>query len=372
VVVARSRPPAAARYEAAAVTRGELRVTVTATGTLQALGAVEVGSEVSGRVQSVAVDHNELVKKGQVLAEIDPVQLRAEVTQSRMQSAAAAASVRQAKATQEEARQTLERAEAQAKLGLVSAQSVEGARASLARAEAGVASAQAQAALSRASAGSSDWKLSKTRIVSPIDGIVLARLIEPGQTVAASFQTPVLFRLAADLTRMTLRVKVDEADVGRVREGQAAEFRVDAYGDQVFVSRVESLRNESTTSNGVVTYEGVLAVDNAGRLLRPGMTATATIIAERREDAVLVPNAALRFTPPSFRSGGGGPPGSGPSRKAAPPLEAGRKRVWVLRGVEPAPVDIKTGATDGNRTEVLSGELAAGVEVLTDVAESKP
>ncbi|RYE84680.1 MAG: efflux RND transporter periplasmic adaptor subunit, partial [Myxococcales bacterium] len=303
VAAVKLRPAPAARYETARVTRGELRVTVTATGTLQALGAVEVGSEVSGRVQSVSVDYNQQVKAGQTLAEIDPVQLRAETTQSHMQASAAAAAVRQAQATEEETKLALDRALTQQAAGLVSAQAVEAARASHARAVASVASARAQASLSQASASSSDWRLTKTRITSPIDGIVLARLVEPGQTVAASFQTPVLFRLAADLTRMTLHVKVDEADIGRVKEGQAAEFHVDAHGERVFASKVESLRNEATTENNVVTYEGVLSVDNAERLLRPGMTATATIIADRRTDAVLVPNAALRFTPPAMTPG---------------------------------------------------------------------
>lgn len=367
----RSRAPRGPRYESVAVSRGELRVTVTATGTLQALGAVEVGSEVSGRVQSVLVDYNEQVKKGQVLAEIDPVQLKAEATQSHLQSSAASASVRQAKATLLEAKQALERAEVQAKAGLISAQSVEVARATHARAEASVASAQAQASIARASSGSSDWKLTKTRITAPMDGIVLARLVEPGQTVTAGFQTPVLFRLAEDLTKMTLRVKIDEADIGRVREGQSAEFRVDAYGERLFSSSVRSLHNEPTTENNVVTYEGVLTVDNAERLLRPGMTATATIIAEKRENALLIPNAALRFTPPSMRQssgppGPGGPPGAGTVVK---PVEAGKKRVWVLQDGRPVPVDVRTGATDGSRTEVLSEELTQGALVLTDVRE---
>lgn len=364
------RPAPAARYESAAVKRGELRVTVTATGKLEALGSVEVGSEVSGRVQSVLVDYNEQVQKGQALAEIDPVQLKAEATQSHMQVSAAQASVRQARATQQEAKQALDRAEVQRKEGLLSTRDLEVARATYARAEAGVASAVAQASLAQASASSSDWRLTKTRITSPIDGIVLARMIEPGQTVAASFQTPVLFRLAADLTRMTLHVKIDEADIGRVREGLAAEFRVDAYGERVFASQVKSLRNEPTTENNVVTYEGVLTVDNGERLLRPGMTATATIIADRRENALLVPNAALRFTPPSMVAGSGPPgPGARPSGPAVPPVAAGRRRVWVQQGAQPAPVDLRTGATDGSFTEVLEGALDESSRVLTDVLE---
>jgi HlyD family secretion protein len=217
----------------------------------------------------------------------------------------------------------------------------------------------------RATLKSQVSRLDKTRIVSPIDGIVLSRLVEPGQTVTAGFQTPVLFKLAEDLRRMSLYVYVDEADIGRTREGQAASFTVDAYPDKVFPSKVLSLRNEPREDQNVVTYEAVLAVDNGELLLRPGMTATATIVAELRKGVLSVPNAALRFTPPSLAR-----------EQAQKPRGRG---VWMLsapagaRGEEPAPrfVPLKTGASDGQRSEVLSGALRAGDELLVDVIEEK-
>lgn len=358
-------------YETGEIARGELKVTVTATGTLAALGTVEVGSEISGRVVKVLVDYNDPVKLGQTLAEVDPMQLKAEVTQSKAQVAASMATVKQAKATLVEAKQTLERAEAQAKLGLVSDKDLEGARASAIRAEASVSSAQANAALSQANLSTSEWKLTKTTITSPIDGFVLSRSVEPGQTVAATFQTPVLFTLASDLTHMTLKVQVDEADVGRVREGMPAEFHVDAYPDRAFASRVESVRNEPKTSSNVVSYEAVLSVDNSDRLLRPGMTATATIISDSRPDALLVPNAALRFSPSTGVANGPGPGGA--QRAAYSPPAAGAKRVWLL-GANNAltPLDLKTGATDGRSTEIVGGGVEPGQKVVTDVAEAKP
>lgn len=363
------------KYITAEVTRGDLRVTVTATGTLAALGAVEVGSEVSGRVQSVFVDYNSPVTKGQVLAEIDPVALRAEQTQAGAQLAASNAAVQTAEATLLETTQALDRAEAQLAKGLVATKDVEAARAASARAKASLASAKANAALSSAQVSSSVWKLGKTKILSPIDGIVLSRSVEPGQTVAASFQTPVLFKLATDLSSLELKVQVDEADVGRVREGLSAEFRVDAYADKVFPSKVKSVRNEPKTSSNVVTYEAVLTVDNAEQLLRPGMTATAVITSELHPNVMLVPNAALRFVPPVPK--GPGPPGgnanAGPPITPSPTGAKTRKRVYLLdpRGM-PAPADLTAGATDGTKTEATETSLAIGTKVVVDLEEGLP
>jgi HlyD family secretion protein len=191
---------------------------------------------------------------------------------------------------------------------------------------------------------------------------VLARLIEPGQTVTAGFQTPVLFKLAEDLTRMRLHVLVDEADVGRVTAGQKATFTVEAYPDQTFDSQVESIRYEPTTDQNVVTYEAVLKVDNKKLLLRPGMTATANIVAETKRNVILVPNAALRFAPPLKSSGGP------PDKDANKGLNAGAgPRVWVQRGPEPTAISVKPGATDGRYTELVHGDLQPGTKVLTDV-----
>ena len=300
----------AAGYVTAPVERGDLAVTVTATGTLAALDTVEVGSEVSGRVLQVHVDYNDQVRAGQVLATIDPEQAQARADEAAAQVAAAAAAQRRAAASAEEARQNLARARQLAESGLVSPQDLDASQATARRAEADVASARAQATVAQASLSASRSALQKTQILAPIDGIVLARSIEPGQTVAASFQAPVLFTLARDLREMTLHVDVDEADVGKVREGQTATFTVDAYPGRTFPSEVISLRNVPKTDQNVVTYEAVLAVQNEDQALRPGMTATATIATERRPGALLVPNAALRFTPPDvLLAEAGGPRG---------------------------------------------------------------
>jgi HlyD family secretion protein len=221
---------------------------------------------------------------------------------------------------------------------------------------AGVAKAKADVQNAMALAAVYETQLGKAVIRSPIDGVVLDRKVEPGQTVAAQFQTPVLFTLASDLSRMQLQVDIDEADIGVVREGQAATFTVDAYPQRRFDAKLISLRSAPKTVNGVVTYQGVLEVDNGENLLRPGLTATVDILVAEAKDALLVPNGALRFTPP----------------RAPPPQVAARNgeiagRVWVLQDGKPASRDLKLGRTDGTRTEVLAGDLKPGEAVITDL-----
>ena len=359
-----------AQYVTAQVARGDLRVTVTATGTLSALGGVEVGSEVSGRVQNVYVDFNQRVNKGQVLAEIDPVELKAAAAQASAQLAANRAAIATADATLVEATQTLARAETQVAQGLVASKDLETAKAGRARAEAALASAKANATLAAASVSSATWKLTKTKIVSPIDGVVLSRSVQPGQTVAATFQTPVLFKLATDLAALELNVQVDESDVGRVRDGMSAEFRVDAYPDRVFTSLVRSVRNEAKTSSNVVYYEAILTVDNSDRLLRPGMTATATITSELHQNVLRVPNAAFRFEPPTAS----GPPGGPQAPAVVAPPARGKKRLYTLggEGRTPVAVEVTAGASDGVSTEIGAGSLAPGATVIVDVGEGAP
>ena len=360
--VRRAQSRSGQHYVMAQVTRGDVRVTVTATGTLSALGAVDVGSEVSGRVQNVYVDYNQRVTKGQVLAEIDPVELKAAAAQASAQLAANRAGITTAEATLFETTQTLNRAQTQLQQGLVATKDLESANAAHARAEAALASAKANATLASANASSAAWKLTKTKIISPIDGVVLSRSVAPGQTVAATFQTPVLFRLATDLAALELNVQVDEADVGRIREGLGAEFRVDAYPERVFTSQVRSVRNEAKSSSNVVYYEAILTVDNSDRLLRPGMTATATIASEVHENVLRVPNAALRFEPPAETG-----PASSPATTLAP-LAPGRKRVYTLAadGRTLAPVELTPGASDGTNTEIAGTTLQPGKNVVVD------
>jgi HlyD family secretion protein len=350
-------------YQTVPVRRGDVRVTVTATGTLEAITTVEVGAEVTGRLLSVLVDTNDKVEKGQLLAVIDPEQLRAATDESAAQVASANAAIQQAKATLLEAGQTATRARAQAREGLISQKELEAALASEERARASAASAVAAASLARATLKQARSRLDKTKIVSPITGIVLSRRVEPGQTVTAGFQTPLLFRLAQDLTKMRLNVDVDEADIGRVKEGQEANFTVEAYPDRTFSSRVLSLRNEPRTSQNVVTYQAVLSVDNEERLLRPGMTCTATILADTRKDVLLVPNAALRFVPPTPGGGPKAPKVVGSNSEIA----KGRQRVWTVRANAPLPIPVRAGATDGAVTEVVSDELKVGTALIVDM-----
>lgn len=345
--------------------KADVLVTVTATGTLEAVTLVEVGAEVTGRILKLNAAENDKVKKGQVLAVIDPEQLQAAVDQAVAQVSAADASILQAKATVTEAGLVLERNKKLREQGLLGQAELDTATANKQRAEATLASAQANAALARAAYKLAKSRLDKTTIVSPIDGVVLSRQVELGQTVTAGFQTPVLFRLAEDLTSMRVKAAIDEADVGRVHPGLSATFVVEAYPDRKFPSSVSSLGNDPKTSQNVVTYQALLAVDNTEKLLRPGMTCTATIVAETRKDVLVVPNAALRFVPPT-------PPGTPPEKKTS--VIDNKHRVYVLQGKTPVAIEVRVGATDGLVTEIVpvetsQGQIKPGTEVLTDVKE---
>lgn len=371
------------RYVTVEVKRAALRETVTATGKFKGLGSVDVGAQISGRVARVLVDFNDQVKAGQVLAEIDPAQLTSRVEQSRAQVSAADASVRLAKATAAQAKAALARAKEMAEKGLISSKELEAAQADAERSEASVASSQAQAHLSRASLRDAETSLSWTSIKSPMDGVVLARLVEPGQTVAASLQSPVLFTLASDLTQLLLYVDVDEADIGKLREGQEATFTVGAWPSRKFSSKVVSVRNLPTAGQTVVTYQAVLSVDNKDLLLRPGMTATANIVISDRKDVLVVPDAALRFTPPappkekatSLPLMPMTPPRSGGQRRQFPKgentLGAAQGVVWSLENGQPKRTVIEIGGSDGQSTEVVSGPLKEGSVVVTDQEQAK-
>lgn len=358
-------------YELRKVERATIDLVVSATGTVKGLSTVEVGAEVSGKITKVNVGWNDPVEVGQVIAEIDPEQLKAALDEASARVREADATIRQSEATKKETAQAKERATAQAAQGLIAKSELESITAAAERAEANVLSARASATLARAALESSRSRLEKTRVVSPIRGVVLSRLIEPGQTVTAGFTTPVLFKLAEDLRRMSLHVFIDEADIGRTKEGQKASFTVDAYPGKVFPSTVLELRNEPKTEQNVVTYEAVLEVDNSELLLRPGMTATASIVAGRRENVLTVPSAALRFVPPVDS-----PRGFGQSeQKAMSNKPVATKKVWVLeasdKGPKPVAREVVSGASDGSLTELVSGPLREGDEVVVDVTEKK-
>lgn len=358
-----------------------LVVTVNATGTLQPTNEVEVGSELSGIVDTVLVDYNDRVSRGQVLARLDTLKLEAEALQSKARLVAAEAMLQERRASAVEAEAALKRMNAvrAASAGRVpSRQDFDAASSAAARARAQVASAEAEIQVARAKLDFDSTNLAKAEIRSPFDGVVLSRDVEPGQTIAASLQAPKLFRLAEDLTKMELEVDVDEADVGQVREGQDAAFTVDAYADRSFPARITQLRYASETVNGVVSYKAVLQVANADLALRPGMTATADIVVATVDSALLVPNEALRFVPPAGQKDRRGilqklMPFS---RRLSEPVPAAartgdRRTVYLLRDGSPEPVQIQVGLSDGRRTEVRSG-LAPDAEVIVDSSEAAP
>jgi HlyD family secretion protein len=351
----RGRRTAAPTYVLDSAREEALRVTVTATGTLQPTNQVDVGSEISGIIDKVFVDFNDAVTQGQVIAQLDTQTLEARAASARAQLAVAEASLAQAQATVTEARAKAARSRDLAARNIASQQQLETDDAAAQRAVAAVASATAQVTVSTASMRESETALRKAVIRAPIDGVIISREIRPGQTVAASFQTPVLFKLAGDLRHMELHLDLDESDVGQVREGQLAEFRVDAYPRRVFEATIVSVRFNPREVNNVVTYETVLSVDNPDLSLRPGMTATAEIVIEEKDKALLVPNRALRFLPPAAAQDGRAPSGSD------------EPRVWVVRDGAAVAVPVQTGLTNGELTEVTSGDVAPGTAVIVDV-----
>jgi HlyD family secretion protein len=365
------------QYQTETVSQGTLTVTVTATGELKPLTQVNIGTEISGIVESVEVDFNRAVRVGQVLARVNTEKIEAQAAQARAALLSAQAKQLQSEATMKEADADLARLQQVRELSggrVPSRQELDSQQATVARARADHASVGAQVTQAQASLAAIETDIRKAVIRSPINGIVLDRQVDPGQTVAASFQTPTLFTLAEDLTKMKLIVDVDEADIGSVRVGQGARFRVDAYPDRIFDSVISEVRSTPKTSNGVVTYQTVLTVNNSERLLQPGMTATAEITVTEVPDAVLVPNAALRFTPPAAQlPEPGGGRGFGllprpPGLQRRPPPDDGQPRVWRLGADNRLePVQIALGPTDGKVTVLRNGDLTPGTPLIVDL-----
>jgi HlyD family secretion protein len=367
------------RYKTTQAHKGNITVTVSATGNLQPTNEVEVGSELSGIVKSVEVDYNDQVQVGQILARLDTSKLAAQILQSQAALDSARAKVLQTEATIKETRAALDRLREVGKLTnnkAVSKSDLDSALAALDRAVADNAGAKASVSQAEATLQLNRTDLNKTEIRSPINGIVLARSVEPGQTVAASLQAPVLFTLAEDLTKMELHVDVDEADVGRVRAGQQASFTVDAYPDRSYPAEITQIRYGATTTSGVVTYETILKVDNSDLSLRPGMTATAEITVAKVIDALLVANAALRYTPEvqakTGQSGGSllsklmpRRPRRFPEKQKEVTDTAGRKQhIWALIDNRPVSVAVTTGLTDGTSTQIVAGEITPGTDLI--------
>lgn len=355
------------RYLTEEAANGHLVVTISASGTLQPTRSVDVGSELSGTLEVVTVDENDRVKNGQVIAKLDTAKLEDAVAKSR-------AALAQMEATVTEARANLGRLRKVAELsgGKVPSQAeLETAEATLQRAVANEASA-------RAALKTDETNITKAVIRSPINGVVLTRKVEPGQTVVANMSAPVLFTIAEDLTKMELEVAVDEADVGSVQLGQQASFTVAAWPGRSFPATIKRVGLGSTITDNVVTYKTVLAVSNDELALRPGMTATARIVTADRDNVLLVPNAALRFSPahgagpaapsPSFISKlMPRPPRSAPSRPKGKGSATNAPQVWVLdEEGKPQPITIQVGASNGRQTEIVGGDLKPGMAVITD------
>jgi HlyD family secretion protein len=381
-------------YSTTPVKQGDLSVSVSATGNLTPTKQVNVGSEESGIVVDVFVQNNDRVTKGQPLAQLDPSRLKDALVQSQAQLLSAQATVAQNQATVDQSGATLRRYQEVARLSggkVPSATELDTARGDYERAQANLKAAQASVAQARANVSTSQTSLAKATIYSPVNGVVLSRQIEPGQTVAAQFNVATLFTIAEDLTSMKLDVKVDEADVGEVQVGDQATFTVDAYPGRSFLGQVTridlganatpTVNSAGTTTNSattVVAYTASLTVANPDLVLRPGMTATASVLASVHHDQLLVPNAALRFTPDGWKAGSGGPFQLGPPKqgsggfgvagqeKKADIGRGSRQTVYVIDGKgDPKAVNVVVGSTNGTLTAVSGPDVKPGMEVIT-------
>lgn len=370
----------APRFMTSEIVRATLVVRVSATGNLQPTNQVQIGSELSGIVSEVFVEENERVTAGQVLVRLDPARLDSSVANARASLQVARAQVMQAEAGVGGARAALGRLEELSRISegrLPAGAELDAANAAVEQADANLAAARARVSQVRANLRSEETNLEKATIRSPIDGVVLVRAVEPGQTVAATLQAPVLFTIAEDLANMELRVDIDEADVGQVAVGQHATFSVDTWPGRIYEGVIVTVGLGAQVRSDVVSYPAVLAVANSDLSLRPGMTATASIVTLTRDDTLLVPNAALRFDLDASSQGGAGArrgiesllPQRPPQRPAVEPV-AGIEgpRVWTVVDAEPVLVTLETGATNGTFTEVLGGDLREGVQVITELA----
>jgi len=366
------------RYKTAPVERGAIVSVVNATGTINPVTMVQVGSQVTGMVQSLNADFNSVVKKDQIVAQIDPFPYRARRDQASANLANAKAAVLKSKADLAQRKRELDRVQSLIKQQFVSQNDVdvavtahEGAVAQLAVAEAAVK--QAQAALEAA-----ELDLTYTVIKSPINGIVISRQVEVGQRVNASMSIPVIFMVAQDLTKMQVDANVSEADIGGMTEGKEVAFTVDAYPGERFLGKIRQVRNAPISVQNVVTYDVVVGVDNTDLRLKPGMTANVSIIVARRDQALKVPNAALRFMPPKTTEGEG-IPAAGPAGTAAQPVRpapgadgGGSRTVWRLGpSGDPEPLSVQVGISDGLVTELTSGELKEGDPVIVGFESSR-
>ncbi len=366
-------------YETSPATVADVTVTVSATGTIQPITQVDIGSEASGVVREVLVDENSLVKSGDVLATLDTTRLLAQRARIAAQLQSAEARLSEANATLSERRLTENRQKSLRAKGLSTGQDMDAAEAASLRADASLVAAKADIAAAKADLAIIEADISKTSVLSPINGVVLKRSIEPGQTVAASLQAPVLFQIAQDLKRIQLEAAVDEADMGSVKVGQSATFSVDAYRNRSFPARIERLSFAPETVDGVVTYKAILSAANDDLALRPGMTATARIVVEEYQQALTIANEALRFAPPrqqeaeSFSITRMFMPRFPRAQRGKREADAdGTRSIYVLNNNVPVETKVKTGATDGKVTVVVEGELKADAPVIIAQKQARP
>ena len=346
----------AVQYRTAKVERGAITATVSATGKVNAVVTVQVGSQVSGTVQKLFVDYNSPVKKGQIVAQIDPALLEAQVAQAKAKLISDEANVEKAKVAVVDARRNLGRMETLLSKALVAQSDKDAAQTATDSALASQKAAEAQVVEDRAALELAETNLRYTTIMSPVDGTVISRNVDVGQTVAASLQAPVLFTIAKDLTEMQVDSSVDEADIGQVKVGEEASFTVDAYPSSPFHGTVHDVYNQPLIVQNVVTYDAIIRVKNPDLKLKPGMTANITITVGHKDDAIKLPNAALRYRP---------------ERTTGAPAPARTERadtaeVWVLKQGKGTPVRVTLGLSDGVFTEVSGGDLSPGDEVITD------
>ena len=399
--------PAPITFSTVQVSKGTIAAQVTANGTLSAKGTVQVGAQVSGRVVELHADFNDKVKKGQIIAKLDESVLKAQIDQAQAAYDLAVANLRKSEVTAADAKRQLARQKSLQEQQLVAGATVEQYEVALETAQAQIVASKASISQASANLKQAKTNLSYATIISPVDGVVLSRAVELGQTVASSLQAPTLFTIAEDLAFMQIDTNVAEGDVGRLKEGMQATFTVDAFPGKQFAGVVRQVRNSPTTTSGVVTYDAVIDVDNKELSLRPGMTTNVTFVLEHVENAVKIPNAALRFKPSrdqmqalfekfgggrrgsgagsGRRSRGGGELGSGAAGSGAVGMggpggpgawggrgggggaASDRKQLWKLVDGKPKMVFVKTGLTDGSTTQLLEGDLQPGDQLITEI-----
>ena len=388
-------------YMTAGVSRGDVVQTVEATGTLEAVTTVQVGSQVSGTIASLHADFNSVVKKGQVVARLDPSLMQAQVDQAEATIVRLDADVERARVSLEDANIKLRRAQDLFNQQLIAKMDLDSAQATAAQAEASLKSAQAQVTQARGSLNQNKVNLNHTVITAPVDGIVISRNVDVGQTVAASMSAPVLFTIAKDLSEMQVNASIDEADIGQIKLGQKVTFQVDAYPRETFTGTVSQVRLQPVVAQNVVSYVTIIDVPNKELKLKPGMTANVTVEIARADDVLRVQNAALRFQPPAEsmprgqeasgaapngsqsagapanRQGGEGRPAGGFNRGAgqtvnreSPNGERGG-RVWVLTDGQLHPIRVRTGISDGTTTAILDGQIDEQTQVVTGIAAAQ-